>query len=50
MWSISEGRGDWEVVGVEWLLVKFLTDNFFVDFFQMEIFKNESLFITITKV
>ena len=28
MWSISEGRGDWEVVGVEWLLVKFMTGNF----------------------
>ena len=24
MWSISENRGDWEVVGVEWLLVKFI--------------------------
>ena len=31
-------------LGVEWLLVKFLTGNFFVDFFQMEIFR-KSLYI-----
>ena len=26
---VSEKREDWEVVGVEWLLEKFLTGNFF---------------------
>jgi len=24
-----QGRGDWEVVGVEWLLVESITGNFF---------------------
>ena len=33
VWSISENRGDWEVAGVEWLLVKFMTGNFSSEYF-----------------
>ena len=42
----QRGEGDWEVNGVEWLLVKSITGNFSSGFFYLEIFR-KSLYIAL---